>query len=228
MERSKLRRGARLACWGFLILVGWCAIMVTYFSAYDLVEDAYGPPYLPSKDFTAELWDKGYFHAKGTYKNDLAVTDGDELVPEAIDITCVKETNTCTIAVADLWGHALNVDVTPNDIGTWTDRQIAFVDDSSICAVSTMVIDRTTQSVNLIVRKKAVIPEYAAKSPLHPCDGTMDKNITLAGGFEVYWHLKQRFEGRYALYFHLLLFAMNALYFGGIYWYWRQRKARHT
>ena len=199
--------------------------MAAYLAIYNMLESNAVPvSFGYTKDFSAEQWDSGYFHAKGSYKNTSAVEDGDEMVPQVDEITCTKQANTCTIAIADVYDHFLHLDVTTFDVETWNDKQITFFDDSSVCAVSSFTIDRTSLSFNILSRKKAVIPEYAQKSPLHPCDNLKDRNITLADGFPIYWHLRQRFEQRNGLYFHALLFVMNAAYFGGLLLWWRRRR----
>ncbi len=226
---SKIKIGAKWAGLAFLVLIGWCAVMVAYFGIYGAFEDNAVPVGFGStKEFSASLWDQGYFHAKGTYKNNSAIEDGDEMVPQVDDITCVKQTNTCTIAVADVFDHFLNVDVTNYDIELWNEKQITFSEDSAVCATSNFTVDRGSESFNLMVRKKAAIPDYAQNSMLHPCDNLKDKNITLADGFPVYWHLRERFEQRNGLYFHALLLIINGLYFGALFLVWRRRHPRRT
>ena len=201
--------------------------MAAYFTIYDTLESNAVPVGFGStRDFEVERWDDGYFHAKGTFKNNSAAEDGDELVPQVDDIECLRRTNTCTIAIADVFDHFLNLDVERYDVTSWDDKQITFSDDGGICASASYSIDRASQSFNLMVRKKAVIPDYAQKSRLHPCDNLKDKNITLADGFPIYWHLRQRFGQRNGLYFHTLLVAMNAAYFGGLFLWWRRRQAK--
>jgi hypothetical protein len=212
-----------------LILIGWCVIMAAYLTIYGTLESNAVPVSFGStKVFSSERWDSGYFHAEGSYKDNSAVEDGDELIPQVNDITCIRQSNTCTIATADVYDHFLNLDVTNYDVETWNDKQITFSDDSSICASSSFTIDRASQSFNVMVRKKALIPGYAQNSPLHPCDDQKDQNITLADGFPIYWHLRQRFEQRNSLYFHALLVAVNAAYFGGLYHWWRRRRHRRA
>lgn len=224
-----IKIGAAWVGIALLIFIGWCVIMTAYLTIYGTFESNAVPVSFGStKDFSAEQWDGGYFHAKGTYKNNSAVEDGDEMVPQVDDISCIRQTNTCTIAIADVYDHFLNIDVTSYDVETWNDKQITFSDDSSTCASSSFTIDRASQSFNLMVRKKAVIPDYAQKSPLHPCDNLRDQNITLADGFPIYWHLRQRFEQRNGLYFHALLVVMNAAYFGGLFLWWRRRRHRRA
>jgi len=226
---SKIRFGAALVGIALLIFMGWCFVMAAYLTIYGTLEsDAVPVSFGSTRDFSVYQWDRGYFHAAGTYKNNSAVEDGDEMVPQRDDITCIRQTNTCTVAVADVFDHFLNLDVTSYDIDNWDDKQITFSDDSSICASSSFTIDRASQSFNLMVRKKAVIPDYAQKSPLHPCDNLKDKNITLADGFPIYWHLRQRFEQRNGLYFHGLLLVMNTAYFGSVFLWWRRRRRRQV
>ncbi len=108
---------------------------------------------------------------------------------------------------------------------SWTDQQITFSDDSAICATNSYVIDRAAQTMTLLIRKKAVIPDYAAKSELHPCDNVKDANVDLADGFKVYWRAKKAFEAKNGLSFHAALLAINVLFFGAIAWLWQRRKA---
>lgn len=226
---SKIRIGAAWVGIALLIFGGWCVIIVTYLVLYNTLESVAVPvSFGYAKDFSVEQWESGYFHAKGTYKNTSAVDDGDEMVPQTDDITCTTQSNTCTIAIASVFDNFLDLDVTIYDVATWSDKQIIFSDDSSICASSSFIIDRVSQSFNLVVRKKAKIPEYAQKSSLHPCDNLKDKDIALVDGFPVYWRLRERFEQRNGLYFHALLFVMNAAYFGCLLLWWRRWRYRRA
>lgn len=226
---SKIKIGAAWVGIVLSIFIGWCVIMAAYLAIYGTFESNDVPVSFGStKDFSAEQWDGGYFHAKGTYKNNSAVEDGDEMVPQVDDITCIRKTNTCTIAIADVYDHFLDLNVTSYDIESWNDKQITFSDDSSICVSSSFTIDRASQSLNLMQRKKSAIPDYAQNSPMRPCDNLKDENITLADGFPIYWHLRQRFEQRNGLYFHVLLLVMNAAYFGGLFLWWRRRRHRRA
>jgi len=226
---SKIKIGAVWLGIALLIAIGWCVTMAAYLAIYGTFESNAVPvSFGYARKFSAEQWDGGYFHAKGSYKNNSAVDDGDELVPQVNDITCIRQTNTCTIADANVYNHSLSLYVTKYDVESWNDKQIIFSDDSPICASTSFTIDRASQSFNLLVRKKAVIPDYAQKSPLHLCDDLKDQNITLADGFPIYWHLRQRFEQRNGLYFHALLFFMNAAYFGSLFLWWRRHRHRRA
>lgn len=207
-------------------LVGWCAMMALYFTAYDLIEQKAVPVSLPTKLFTTQSWDRGFFDASGAFENQSAVDPGDELLPQANSVTCVKQTNTCTVATASVFDHFLDIDTSRFDISSWTDQQITFADDSPICVTNSYIIDRAAQTITLLIRRRAVIPDYAAKSPLHPCDNVKDANIDLADGFKVHERAKAAFENRNDLYFHAALAAINILFFGAIVWLWRWRKTR--
>ena len=169
---------------------------------------------------------RGFFQAKGALKNDAAVESGDELPPEAAYISCSKSTNTCTVTTADVFDHFLNLDSTDYDIETWNEHQITFKTDFAVCATSSYAIDREAETFTLTVRKKAIIPVYALQSPLHPCEGKVDEDISLAGGFPVYWHLLKAYEQRNGIYFHLALVALNVAYFAGVLWIARLRRRR--
>jgi len=221
----KIRIGAKWLGLAFLIIIGWCVVMVAYLAMYGTLEsDAVPVSFGSTRDFSIQQWDAGYFHANGTYKNNSAVEDGDELLPQVDDISCVKQTNTCTVAIADVFNHFLHLDVINYEIESWNDKEITFSDDSPVCTTSRFTIDRTSLSLNVMVRRKAVIPDYAKKSLLNPCNDLKDEDITLVDGFPVYWHLRQRYEQRNGLYFHALLLVMNATYFGGLYSWWRRRQ----
>jgi hypothetical protein len=198
--------------------------MALYLKSYDLIEQSAVPVTLATKDFTTKSWNDGFFSAKGSFENQSAIEPGDELPLQTNVVTCLKSDNTCTVATADVFDRYLDLDVSYFDIASWTDQEITFADDSPICVTNSYVIDRAAQTVTLIVRKRAVIPDYALKSPLHPCDNIKDANIDLADGFKVYWHKKTDFEARNGLYFHLALVAINAMFIGAIVWLWRKRK----
>ena len=210
--------------WALLILVGWCLVMVAYFETYNFAENNAVPVGLPPKDFVTDQWDQGYFQAKGALQNDAAVEAGDELAPTAAYLSCVRASNTCTVTTADVFDRYLNLDSTDYDISTWDQHRISFSSDSAICVISNFAIDRETKTYTQTVRKKAVIPDYAARSPLHPCDGKLDEDISLVAGFPVYWHLLKAYEQRNVFYFHLLLLALNLTYFGVVIWLWRRRR----
>src|SRR5689334_4050403 len=84
---SRIKSGANWVGIAFLILIGWCVVIAAYLAIYDAFEDRAVPVSFGStKDFYDAQWDDGYFHAKGTYKNNSAINDGDELVPQVDDI----------------------------------------------------------------------------------------------------------------------------------------------
>ncbi|WP_242140684.1 hypothetical protein [Sphingomonas sp. TREG-RG-20F-R18-01] len=169
-----------------LVLIGWCAVMALYLATYTQFEHNAVPVMVASMDFSPESWDQGYFHAKGTMENTNAEEEGDRMVLGSTDVSCDRGAKTCNVATADVFDRFLNLDVTPYDIDSWDNRFITFHSDASICAISTWTIDRTGKTVSLAVKKKSPIPDYALKSPLHPCNGKIDKNVTLTGGFEAY------------------------------------------
>src|SRR5271170_3304315 len=229
MLNSKAKKAAFSMLYALVVLIAWCALMMLYLKAYDLIEQSAAPVTLASKDFTTNSWKDGYFSAKGSFENQSAIDPGDELPLQTNVVTCQKSTNTCTIATADVFERYLDLDVSYFDIASWTDQEITFADDNPICVTNSYVIDRAAQMVTLIVRKRAVIPDYALKSPLHPCDNIKDANIDLADGFKVYWRKKTEFEARNGLYFHLALVAMHGVFIAAIVWLWRRRKSsRHT
>jgi hypothetical protein len=220
--RAKARTFVALSV--VVALFAWCAMMALYFKAYDLIEQSAVPVSLQSKEFTTRSWSDGYFHASGSLENQSAIDPGAELPPQGNAVTCVKETKTCTIATGTVFSRYLDVDLSQFDISSWTDQQITFSDDSPICVTNSYVIDRAAQTMTLLARKKAIIPDYAAKSELHPCDNIKDANIDLADGFKVYWRAKTAFEAKNGFYFHAALVAMNLSFFGVIAWLWRRRK----
>lgn len=224
MFNSKAKALAFLALRVVVVVMAWSALMVLYFKAYDLIEQSAVPVSLPSKEFTTRSWNDGYFQASGSFENQSAVSPGDELLPQANHVTCSKETKTCTVATADVFDRFLDLDVSEFDISSWTDQQITFADNSPICVTNSYVIDRAAETMTLLVRKRAVIPDYAAKSELHPCDNIKDANIDLADGFQVYWRAKTAFEARNGFYFHLALGAINVLFLGAVVWLWRRQK----
>lgn len=207
-------------------LLGWCGIMAVYFFAYNLIEQSAVPVSLPSKVFTTQSWDRGYFHASGAFDNQSAVNPGDQLLPQANAVTCDRDAKTCTVATGSIFERFLDADLQQFDITSWTDQQITFADDSPICVTNAYVIDRSAQTMTLLVRKRAVIPDYATKSELHPCEHVKDANIDLADGFRVSWRAKMDFEARNGLYFHTVLVGINVLFFGAIYWLCRRRKSK--
>lgn len=198
--------------------------MLAYLKTYNLIEQSAVPVMLARKDFSIDDWDKGSFRAKGSFENQSAITPGDQLPLQTNIVTCDKAANTCTISSADVLDRYLDVDVTAYDISSWTNQEITFADDSPICVTNSYVINRAAQTMTLIVRKRAVLPDYAANSPLHPCDNTKDANIDLADGFKVYWAAKTDFEARNGLYFHSALAAINVLFLAGL-WLWSRRRS---
>jgi hypothetical protein len=224
MQGAKFKLAAATMGWGLLALAGWIAIMALYFTSYNLIEQNAVPVTVGLRDFEVGQWSNGYFYARGSYENESAVLPGDELPLQTNEIKCDRSTNTCTIASADVFDGYLNLNFDAFDIGSWTDNQITFSDDGAICATSSYVIDRASESFTQIVRKKSVIPDYALKSPLHPCDNFKDMKITLADGFKVYWHKKTAYEGRNGIYFHLALVIMNIAYITLLVWLWRKRR----
>jgi hypothetical protein len=225
MLNSKAKEAAFSILNALVVLIAWCALMMLYLKAYDLIEESAVPVTLASKDFTANSWKDGYFNAKGSFENQSAIVPGDELPLQTNVITCQKLANSCTIATADVFDRYLDLDVSYFDITSWTDQEITFADDNPICVTNSYVINRAAQTVTLIVRKRAVIPDYALKSPLHPCDNIKDANIDLADGFKVYWRKKTEFEARNGLYFHLALVAIHGVFIATIVWLLRKRQA---
>ena len=224
MLNSKAKAQAFVALRVIVALFVWCAMMLLYFKAHDLIEQDSVPLMLQSKVFSTQSWDQGYFHASGAFENQSAVDPGDELLPQGNDLTCLKETKTCMLATGSIFAGFLNVDSSQFDITSWTDQQITFVDDSPICVTNAYVVDRAAQTMTLLIRKRAVIPDYAAKSELHPCANIKDANIDLADGFKVSQRARTQFGTRNGIYFHAVFLAMNVLFFVAIYWLWRRRK----
>ncbi len=222
--REKAIWGAILFGKALLIVIGWCVIMAFYFVTYAQIEGNAVPVMVPTMSFTPEMWNDGYFSAKGSWENSSATEPGDRMILGTVDVSCNKSSNTCTVSSADVFDSYLNLDVTHYDIDTWDDRFITFHDDSSICANDAFVIDRNGRTVNLAARKKTKIPDYALKSSLHPCDGKIDKNVTLVDGFKVWEQERHDFEGKNAIYFHAFLFVLNAAYFVFAWWFIRRKR----
>lgn len=228
MDNRSESKGKNRALWAFRVvaaLIVWCALNSLYLAAYKLFEENAVPVSLPPKSFSTEFWDRGYFKASGSFENQSAIDPGDDVLPQADSVTCAKESSTCTVATADIFDRYLNLDVSQFDISSWTEQQITFADDSPICVTNSYVIDRAAQTMTLLVRKRAVIPDYAAKSDLHPCDNIKDANINLGDGFKVYWRARTGFEARNGFYFHVALIGTNLLFFGAVIWLWRRRRA---
>ena len=223
---SKGKAGAIILGRVMLVFLGWCLVMTIYFTTYNQLERNAVPVSIsPFRDFSAQQWDDGYFNAKGSFENQSAENDGDELLLQTNDITCVKTSNTCVIATADEFDGFMNLDVTTYGIDLWDSKQITFSSTSSICANWTYAVDRITQTVNAARRKKPVIPDYALKSPLHPCDHTEDLNVSLVKGTQVHEQKIKSFEVKNNLALHLYLVALNLAYFALVAWLiWRRRQ----
>lgn len=215
-----------------LIFIGWCVLMVTYLFIYAALEkDAVPVLISPFKDVQVFGWDSGFVKAEGSFKNQSAENDDDELIMATSDITCDKSKNECTIATASEYSGFMNLDVSTYRIDSWDDKTIRMSDDSSICAEWSYAIDRATQTMNGTRRLKAVIPEYAKKSKLRPCEGQKDLNVSLVKGDIVHEQKIKSFENRNSLRLHLFLAALNVIYFGLIglsLWRRRQRNAANA
>lgn len=210
-----------------LIGLGWCLVMVIYATTYQQLQFNASPVTMtPFLDFQTESWDQGYFHAKGSLQNDNARDDGEELVLLTVDVSCQKDHNQCTVATADYFDSAVNLDVTPYDIERWDDNEITWSDSSSICANNTYVINRKAQTFTISVRKKDPIPDYARKSSLHPCDHMSEGNQSLVSGAKTNEQKRRAFDRANGFYLHLYLVALNLAYIGFIYWMLRRRQAR--
>jgi len=61
--------------------------------------------------------------------------------------------------------------------------------------------------------KKAVIPDYALKSSLHPCDGLKELHISLVRGDRVREEKFRSLETKNGLSLHLLMILLNLIYF---------------
>jgi hypothetical protein len=207
-----------------LIFLGWCLLMIGYLLVYGAFEQQAVPVILPLREFSTQLWDRGYFHAKGSYRNESAIDAGDDIITGTTDITCTRSTLTCTVAVATVSDGFLNIDTDRYTDVNWDEQQITFSDDSATCATSSFVIDRASQSMNLLIRKKAAIPDYAKNLPLQVCKNLRDKAITLADGLQVYQHKIDNYERANGFKFHILLAALNVGYFALVGWLWRRRQ----
>lgn len=206
------------------IVMGWCLIMVSYFSVYDLFERANGPISVgSSKYFDANNWDNGYFFATGSLSNESAVTPGDELVLGTTRISCNRANNNCTITTASVFDGFLSLDVSDFDIEEWGKRYITFSDNSAICDEQYYTVDRVTQSFNYLSKKKEPIPDYAIKSPLKPCDNVATMNVSLKDGFPVYWKRLKAYEQANGIYFHTALVLINVAYAVLVFYLWRRR-----
>jgi hypothetical protein len=207
----------------FAVVMGWILLITGYFLIYDLFERNSVPVSVGPKGFYIAGWDAGYFSASGSFSNDSAVTPGDELALGTAKIICVRETNTCTIATAIVYDGFLGLDSSSYDIKGWNDRFIYFEDKSSICAEQYYSIDRVTQSVSYLSKKKDVIPDYALNSPLKPCNFIVTMNVTLKDGFQVYWHKLKNYERENGIYFHTALILVNLGYVGVVLLLWRRK-----
>ena len=225
---AKAKAGAGYIGAAMLILLGWCLMMILYFWVYDAFESKAVPVKLGLREFSTDMWNQGYFHAKGSLRNESAEEDGDRMLPGVTDIWCSRLKMTCTVAIATVFDGYLDLDVTPYDVETWNDRIITFSDSTSMCANLSYVIDRVGQTYNFAVRKKPIVPDYAARSPLHPCDSKIDKNVSLISGLQVYKENIDIFERRNGLYFHLLLIVLNAMYLVTVIWLWRRVRRRRA
>ena len=222
---SRVRAGAVTLGRVVLVFLGWCLVMAIYSTTYDQFQrNAVPVTVAPWRDFSLEQWDGGYFDAKGSLHTDNAEDQGDRQVLGTTDITCIKSANNCTIATADIFNGNMHLDTTDFDIDRWDAQQITFHDDSSICMNNSYVIDRAAQTFVLIARKKAVIPDYAIKSPLHPCDNLKDRHISLVRGSEAFDQEVQIFQRHNSLWLHLYLVALNAAYFALVIWSERRRQ----
>ena len=224
---SKARSGAAAGGRVFLVFLGCCAVMLIYVSIYGMLESsAVRVAVSPFLDVNFGQWDTGYFNAKGSFRNISAENDGDELTLQTNDITCLKNTNTCTITTADEFHGFMDLEIRNYNIDLWNAKQITFSDTSSICANWVYVIDRAAQSINGLGRKKPIIPDYALKSPLHPCDNMKDEHLSLVRGDQVYNQKIKSFEAKNGLSLHLFLALLNLVYFALVARWDRRRRQR--
>jgi hypothetical protein len=203
-------------------------MMACYLAFYTHLQDEAVPVMVAPKTVTTEMWVQGYVSLEGTLTDHAAFTAGDELPLQTTRIWCARDKNMCAVAMADAFHNFLSLDLTVHELDSWTDRLITFSDDSSICVNATYAIDRVAQTFTMTVKKKDPIPDYALKSPLHPCDDVHDKTLTLDDGFPVYWHKRQLYEQSHGLYFHVLLVALNLGYGALVLWAWRRGKRRRA
>ena len=180
----------------------------------------------PFLDVNFGQWDAGYFNARGSFRNISAQNDGDELTLQTNDISCLKQTNTCTIASAREFQGFMDLDVTSYNIDLWDAKQITFSDTSSICENWVYVIDREAQAITGLGRKKPIIPDYALKSPLHPCDNMKEERLSLVRGDQVYNQKIKSFEAKNGLRLHLFLALLNLVYFALVARWDRRRRQR--
>ncbi|TFU06157.1 hypothetical protein EUV02_03855 [Polymorphobacter arshaanensis] len=226
---TEVRGGIKSVAWMagriLLVTIGWLTLMAAYFSVSGLLQQAATPPYMSAKIFGANMWDRGYFYTEGSFNNDSAISDGDQLPPQTIRIVCVQLEMVCTLATAEVSDNFLSLDMTRYDITTWDDKQITVVDTTPLCVTQTMIIDRAAETFTMIVRRKSNLPDVSASGAPNRCSNIIDKNISIVDGMDVYERLRARFDQKYGLYLHAALFLMNALYFGAIWLWWRRRRA---
>lgn len=204
--------------------MGWLLIMALYLGAYDLLEHRAVPVAAGGKTFWATNWDQGYFSAEGSLSNEDASTPGDELVFGTTKIICVRDRLICSISTASVYHGFLSLDVSDFTDVVWTDRNITFEDKSSICAEQYYTVDRVAETFAYLSKRKAVIPDYALKSPLKPCQNIKEMHVSLKDGFPVYWKLIKTYENANGLYFHIVLVIANLLYATVVVLLWRRRK----
>jgi hypothetical protein len=202
--------------------------MAAYFAIYEAFESSAVPVLLPPMSFGDVSWDQGYVELQGSLKDDAATSPGEELPLQTTYVVCVKSAMLCTVAMANVLDGYMGLDNSTYDIASWTNNQITFDNDLPICATQHFEINRSAKTFTMTGRKRAIIPDYALKSPLHPCAGRIDKTLTLTDGLQVYWHKEHAFEQRNSLYFHILLLVMNALYVFGLYRLWRWWRDRNV
>src|ERR1700723_3705669 len=123
MLNSKIKTTAYWTLRALVVLIAWCALMVLYLKAYDLIEQSAVPVTLATKTFSTNSWSDGYFSAKGSFENQSAISPGDELPMQSNVVTCVKADKTCTVATADVFDRFLDLDVSYYDITSWTDQE---------------------------------------------------------------------------------------------------------
>jgi hypothetical protein len=75
--RGQLKRAGQIAAVAVLLFMGWCALIAIYFAIYGEAETAALPPVLPTKSFSTEMWDQGYFEATGSLINSSALIPDD-------------------------------------------------------------------------------------------------------------------------------------------------------
>ncbi len=222
----KVKAGAILLGRIVLIFLGWCLVMTIYITTYNQIERNAVPVSIPPyRDFSVEQWENGYFHAKGSLKNESAKKDGAEVALQTIDLTCRKASNTCVISTAKEFNGFKNRDVSTYNIEIWDSKLIAFSDSSSICTNYTYVVNRIAQTFNIAVRSK-LISDYALKSPLPPCNHMKDQSLSLVRGSQAYGQRIRSFERANGIYLHLYLVALNLAYFALIAWSIRHRRQR--